>query len=109
MNPHLTEPEVTLDRLHVEVVTASGRAAAVEFRVRRDWVELWHWEHCCAVLDREALHTWLARPGAALVVDEAAFTLDRMVEEQGRVALSLPDVLVWTLSDAELAALRRHI
>jgi hypothetical protein len=96
-------------RLRVQVVTTSGRATAVEFRVRFDAVEVWHWNHRCAVFDRWKLGQWLALPGAPMKVDQAALSVDRMVDRDGRVALSLPDVRAWTLAPAELADLRHRL
>jgi hypothetical protein len=96
-------------RLRVHVVTTSGRATAVEFRVRFDAVEVWHWNHRCAVFNRWKLGQWLALPGAPMVVDQTALSLDRMVDRDGRVALSLPDVLAWTLAPTELADLRQRL
>jgi hypothetical protein len=97
------------DRFLLEVVTTSGSAAVVEFRILLDTVEVHHAGHCCGALDRDFLRNWLAEPGRPLVVDEVAFSLDRMVDQQGRVALSLPDVMVWTLSPVVLAELQKRI
>ena len=96
-------------RLRVQVVTMSGRATAVEFRVRFDAVEVWHWDRRCAVFDRWKLGQWLALPGAPLVADKAALSVDRMVDREGRIALSLPDVLAWTLAPSELAELQHRL
>jgi hypothetical protein len=92
--------------LRVDVVTTSGRPAEVEFRVGSDAVEVWHWNQRCAVFDRWKLGRWLARPSTPLVADRASLSLDRMVDRNGRVALSLPDVLAWTLAPAQLADLK---
>lgn len=108
-------PGMSGGRFVMEVVTNSGRAAAVEFRIRRnfaetgDVVEVWHHGHLSAVLSRTVLRDWLAEPGSPLVVEEVAFSLDRMVDSHGRVALSLPDVVVWTLAPSVLAGLRNVI
>jgi hypothetical protein len=97
------------ERFVMEVVTVSGRAAAVEFRICDDAVQVWHLDHCNATFDREVLRTWLATPDAPLVVDEVAFTVDRMVDRSGRVAVSLPDILAWTLAPDALAGLRQRL
>jgi len=102
-------PRTDRTRCYVEVVTTSGRAAAVEFRIRMDTVEVWHHDHCSGVFDREELRSWLAHPFKPLVVDEVAFSLDRMVDHNGRVALSLPDVMAWTLSPLTLANLQDRV
>lgn len=96
----------------LEVVTASGRAAAVTFRIRREEVEIWHHDHCSAVFVRDELRAWLGdtdgrrRP---LAVDEVAFSMDHLVDDTGRVAISLPDVMVWTIDPHSLHTLRQLI
>jgi hypothetical protein len=102
-------PEDFDERYAVEVVTGSGSAAMVDFVIRLNAVEVWFQERRRAVLSRRVLRSWLAEPQMPLVVDEVAFSLDRMVDFQGRVALSLPDVLVWTLAPEALAGLRRRV
>lgn len=102
--------EVTsVSRFAMEVVTLSGRAATVEFRIRAETVEIWHHGRCSGVLDRFLLRSWLAAPDRPIVVDEVAFSLDRMVDSDGRVALSLPDVLVWTLAPVVLQELQHVV
>jgi hypothetical protein len=94
----------------MEVVTTSGRAASVELRIRSETVEIWHHDCCIAVFDRRALRTWLAEPlPEPLMAGEVTFSLDRSVDSDGRVAVSLPDVLVWTLAPAALDVLRRRV
>jgi hypothetical protein len=95
--------------LIVEVVTVSGRAAAVEFRILTDQVEVWHHLRRAGVFDRAALRQWLIDPGPPLAVDEVIFSVDRMIDVDGRVAISFPDVLVWPLSPRDLEILRRRI
>jgi hypothetical protein len=65
---------------------------------------------------RETLHRWLADPVGRLVADEVELSLDRAVDRDGRVALTLvdaatnlPDVLAWTLSPGELLDLRKRV
>jgi hypothetical protein len=96
-------------RFVMEVVTRSGRAAAVEFLIRAETVDVLHHQRLSAVLDRRQLRAWLATPGRPLVVGEVAFSLDRMVDRDGRVALTLPDVLVWTLAPNVLKGLQQMI
>ncbi len=105
----LPDPKLGGDRFAVEVVTTSGRATAVTFRFRMDTVEVWFREHLNGVLDRDVLREWLAQPGKPLVVDEVALSVDRMVDHNGRVALSLPDVMGWTLAPETLAELRSRV
>ena len=98
-----------MERFVMEVVTMSGRAAAITFRINGDVVEVWHRDECNGVFDREALRSWLATPEMPLVAGEVAFSLDRMVDRSGRVAVSLPDVLAWTLSPEALAGMRQQV
>ena len=97
-------------RLRMEVVTVSGRAASIEFRFRLDSVEVWHHEHCSGIFDRSQLRDWMLHPGdLPLIVDEVTFALDLMVDREGRVALTLPDVDAWTLAPAALENLQRSL
>jgi hypothetical protein len=93
-------------RCVMEVQTLSGRATAVEFRVRLDSVEVRHHHHCSGVFDRDGLRFWLEDPGKPLIVGEVTFSLDRVVDQDGRVAISLPDVAVWTLCPSTLLRLQ---
>ncbi len=102
-------PEDLDERYAVGVTTGSGMAAMVDFLIHDQAVEVWFQERRRAVLNRWVLRGWLADPHMPLVVDEVAFSLDTMVDSQGRVALSLPDLLVWTLTPDTLDALRRRI
>jgi hypothetical protein len=93
----------------IDVVTTSGRKVTVDFRVRPETVEVWHHGLRIGVFDRAALRAWLAEPWHPLTVGQVTFTLDRMVDIRGRVALSLPDVMVWTLAPIVLDALIRRV
>jgi hypothetical protein len=97
------------DRLAMEVVTVSGRAAEVIVRIRLDSVEIWHHEHLSAVFDRQILRAWLADPWDLLADDEVCFSLDRRSDPRGRIAVSLPHVGLWPLSPNVLASLRDRI
>jgi hypothetical protein len=101
--------EMDASRYSMDVQTRSGRAAAVEFRMRLDTVEVWHHEHCSGVFDREALRSWLGHPGEPLIVDEVALSVDRTVDRDGRVAISLPDVVAWTLCPSTFLTLRSKV
>ena len=96
-------------RYTVEVVTTSGRAAGIEFRIEDDAVEIWHLDRCRGVFPRDFLRDWMAPPGHPLVASEVGLSVDRMVDAQGRVALSLPDVSLWTLSPQALEVLRTRL
>jgi hypothetical protein len=102
-------PDDVDERYGVEVVSGSGSPATVDFWMRADQVEIWFKGQCRAVLNRHVLRCWLAEPQTPLVVGEVAFSLDRIIDAAGRVALSLPDLLVWTLAPEALAALRCRV
>jgi hypothetical protein len=97
------------NRLRIEVVTVSGRAASVELRVRGDRVEIWHHSRQVAVFDRVELRLWLTTPDRPLPEGEVIFSLDHLIDVDGRVAISLPDVLVWPFSPRDLETLRARI
>jgi hypothetical protein len=111
MEAHPTGVRNTGDRTRVvvDVVTTTGRAAALEFRLRLDTVEVWRSTHCYGVFDRDLLRDWLGGPSRPLVCDEVTLTLDRAVDVRGRVAVTLPGVRAWTFSEAELASLRVRV
>ena len=93
--------------LVLEVVTISGRAAAVGFHLRFDVVEVWHDDCNRAVFDRETLRSWLERlPGEPLRVDDVTLSTDFSLDSRGRVAITLPEVNEWALSPAEHEQLR---
>ncbi len=109
-------PDDLDERFSVDVVTVSGSTAIVEFVIHENAVEIWFQEQCRAVLDRQALRGWLADPHSPLVVDEVTFRPEPMADFHfhggvlnGRIALSLPGVLVWTLAPHALADLRCRI
>lgn len=95
-------------RVTVEVVTTSSRALSVEFRVRMDTVEVWSWEHCGAIFDRERLRMWLAAPFRWVAEGEVVLNVDPR-SNGDRIALNLPDVAAWTLSPKEFATLRERV
>jgi hypothetical protein len=92
--------------LEFEVVTSSGRAAAVRVRVGGAAVEVFHHGRRCGVFERKVLMAWITQlPGRPLVADEVAWSVDRWVDCDGRVAITLPDVMAWTLSPDSLTEL----
>jgi hypothetical protein len=100
------------DRVLLEVVTTSGRAAAIEVRVRCQTVEIWRGNRCHGVFDREELHAWIEKPDGAeesVRGNDVTFHLDRLIDVDGRVAISMPDVSGWTLSPQMLDDLRRRL
>lgn len=99
------------DRLTLEVITGTGRAAAVDLLVRSESVEVWHHHRVAAEFDRDDLRRWLAHPDLPLTRAGVAFGVDRTVDVNGRtaitdlhgrVAVSLPDVEAWPLTPGEL-------
>ena len=102
-NPHEVGRSIA-----VQIVTMSGRAASVEFRVVQAAVEIWHRGELCAALDRGQLRSWLATPDGPLLEGTVELRHDRRVDRGGRVALSLPDVSEWSLSPTEFAELRAN-
>jgi hypothetical protein len=103
--PEVLDPS----RLWLEVVTISGRAAAVEFKLRMETVEVWCANHCLAILDRAELRRWLTDPVSELVVDELTFTPMRGLEHHDAIAITLPEVQAWPLSPVELVNLRKRL
>jgi hypothetical protein len=70
-------------------------SAAVEVTVRRDFVELRHDGHGIAVIDRDALRSWLTEScERRFPIDDVTFT--RL--ERGHVLLSITRAGVWTLA-----------
>lgn len=109
----MVRPSRTLapDRLSLEVVTGSGRAALIDIRVRLDLVEVWsNGEHCCGVVDRDVLRAWLiAQPRTSLCFDEVVISTDHSLDIRGRIAISLTDVHAWTLSPHEQEKLLQRV
>ncbi len=89
----------------MEVVGSDGRAREVAFKFRRDVVEVWYDEHCCAALDRDLLREWLVCPWGPLVVDEVELSTGA----DDDVDLSLPGVAGWTIAPGVLAQLRERV
>jgi hypothetical protein len=113
-------PAITLDHFTLDVVTVTGRATPVEFRLRDDRVEIWHHHRLAAAVDRAVLGGWLSRPERSLIVGDVMFNLDRSVDVRDRAAISLDnpharitisliDVRSWPLSGAELRALQDQL
>lgn len=91
----------------VEVLTTSGRAARVEFHVTPANVEVWRAQGrapaaCVAQVDTWQVRQWLASPTGTLRAGDLSIELDGSLDrERPRLAVSLPDVNVWSLSPAE--------
>jgi hypothetical protein len=85
----------------MEVVTAAGRAAPIEFRIRPQTVEVWRIDARCGVLRRDVLHAWLRRPEQPMMDGDFAFVVDL----HRRISIVLPDVRPWPLAPSTLARL----
>jgi hypothetical protein len=97
------------DRVAVEVMTTSGRGAQVVFQLQRDLVEVMADAELLGVFDRGRLRTWLRKPLGELAQGQVRLGLDRMVDQDGRIALTLPFVRDWTLSPVEAANLKDRV
>jgi hypothetical protein len=95
----------TRERLTLAVVGVSGEAGEIELKFRRDSLEIWHREHCCAALDRDRLREWLARPTGVLMVDEVRLT----AAEDGHVLLTATGIATRALVPSALAQLRQRV
>jgi hypothetical protein len=93
----------------MEVLTTSGRAAAVVFDIEPDCVEVWHHDRCRGAFDREILRSWLEHPVALLGAGEVVLTVDPSTDPDARVVISLRDVQLWPLSPGALMALRTRV
>jgi hypothetical protein len=94
--------------IRVEVITTSGCAQAVELRIQLDLIEVWCRDHCCGAFDRQEMRSWLAAPGRPLTTGEVTLSLDPRSGGE-RVAISLDDVMAWTISPTELATVRKLV
>jgi hypothetical protein len=95
------------DRLSFEVVTHSGRAAGIEFRFKRDVMEVWRAESHLATFSRDIFRGWLAAlPPRPLIHGDVILSSDGSLDSAGGVALSLPDLTAWVLSPSVLTKLR---
>jgi hypothetical protein len=61
------------------------------------------------VCARKELRAWLTDPFSALVMGDVTLTLERVVDHEGRVAITLPDVRAWTLAPIELVHLKEQL
>ncbi|HST85521.1 MAG TPA: hypothetical protein VLL08_27530 [Kineosporiaceae bacterium] len=91
------------------VLTRSGPAIDVEVRIGAEVVEIWRQGACKAIFDRGHLRAWLADPSLPIGMGEVTFTLDRYVDLDGRIAITMPDVSEWTLSHQTATQLRNRL
>lgn len=102
-------PDDMDERCAIEVATAAGSAALVDFVIRPEAVEIWFRRRRRAILDRHALRCWLAEPHRSLTVGEVVLSSQRMLDLFEEEAPDRPDLLVWNLSPTALADLRYRI
>ncbi len=89
----------------IEVMSGTGRHVSIEFRIRRETVELWHRGTCQAVMDRDVFRGWLGTRRATIVVDDVMWTpLDGH-----QVALVIRAVGWWTITPDFIDALHERL
>jgi hypothetical protein len=100
---------LTTERVCFPVLTRSGPEVDVEIRIGAEAVEVWRKGFCIAIFDRGRLRSWLADPSLPIGMGEVTFTLDRYVDLDGRIAISMPDVMEWTLTHETTTQLRNRL
>ena len=93
-------------RIWMEVISDAGPAAPVEFRLRRETVEVWQRERQCAVVDRDLLRGWVHDPTTSAQVDDVVFVAD---PHHRYLRISLPGLRAWTIDPATERALRERV
>jgi hypothetical protein len=93
---------VLLDR----VPTQSGRQVNIELRFAGEVVQVTRERRCVATFDKCALIDWFLKPDGQHAKDDVTFTLDRLVDRDGSVAMTMPDITAWTLGDDVVARIR---
>jgi hypothetical protein len=91
-------------QMTITLPLSTGQSLPVEFSARGDLIHVRYGAHCAAVLDRDRLGRWFARPRGEWTTDEVTF-----VDAGARVALMLHGVGLWWLSTGEVAALRATV
>ena len=99
----------TTERVFFPVLTRSGPEIHVEIRIGTETVEIWRQGTCTAIFDRGHLRAWLADPSTPIGIGEVTFTLDRYVDLDGRIAITMPDVKEWTLTHQTTTQLRNRL
>lgn len=97
------------ERVFFAVLTRCGPQVDIEIRIGRETVEIWRQGACKAIFDRGHLRAWLADPTNPMGMGEVTFTLDRYVDLDGRIAITMPDVKEWTLSHKTATQLRNRL
>jgi hypothetical protein len=89
----------------IEVMSQAGPPVSVEFRIRRDSVEVWFQDRCQAVLDRDLFGNWLQQDLGPYAVDDVLW----MLTEDNHVALIIRDCGGWHLPLPLLTGLRERV
>jgi hypothetical protein len=97
------------ERIFFPVLTRSGPQIDIEVLIRNETVEIWRQGACKAIFDRGHLRAWMADPVDPIGMGDVTFTLDRYVDLEGRVAITMPDVMAWTLSHHTATQLRNRL
>jgi hypothetical protein len=98
-------------RVSFAAVDVTGRTVEIQFKIRLETVELWVGEHNTAVIDRLALRAWLADPSSVgpLVIDEVRLELDRVIDQDGRIAVWTFMIHGWALHPTTAAHLTERV
>lgn len=91
-------------RMTITLPLSTGQSLPVEFSAGGDLIHVRYGAHCAAVLDRDRLGRWFARPHGEWTTDEVTF-----VDAGARMALMLHGVGFWWLSTGEVDALRAAV
>ena len=59
----------------IRLESTTGYVVTLEFRIRRDTVELWCLNHCQAIMDRDLFRLWLMENPGPYVVDDVMWIL----------------------------------
>ena len=97
------------DRIVFPVLTASGPEVEIEIRIGQETVEVWQKDLRMTIFDRCHLRSWFSNPTSSIGMGEVRFALDRFVDIDGRIAISMPDVDAWTLDHDTARKLRNRL
>lgn len=100
----MEEVTTVVTRMTITLPLSTGQSLPVEFSAQGDLIHVRYGAHCAAVLDRDRLGRWFARPYGEWTTDEVTF-----VDAGARMALMLHGIGFWWLSTGEVAALRAAV
>lgn len=95
----------TTAHLSIEVLTRSGRAQNVDFRLNAHTVEVWHRGSTTGLFDRHDLARWLRTPSGR--VRGTAMEFLAGIDQQ--VSITLFEVEAWRLSPVDVSRLRELV